>query len=122
MVCVVVPQELLNCAADCLLLVLVALEMLVDVQQVHVVKDGGRGCILNDLGSITESKEQGPKCLHSDCAKTKSTLSSKVGVHFLRYSFDEHKLTVSSKIFDAEYCTFPYLWRPVLQALVKEGQ
>ena len=34
---IVVPEQLTDRAADCLLLVLVVLEVLVDVQQVHVV-------------------------------------------------------------------------------------
>lgn len=78
-------------------------KMLQNLAKVQVVNNGNTCCVLYNLALIVQSQQQRPECLNTNLAKTQSTFCSDLWILVFAYAFNEKKLAVSSKIFNAEY-------------------
>lgn len=96
--------------------------MIFDLLKAHVVKNRVTGCIFHDLCGIMKSQQQRSESLWPDGSQTICALRTDLGVLLLGNSFNEHQLSMSSKILDAQDGTFSNIGRLILQALIEEWQ
>ena len=97
-------------------------ELVANLLKRHVDEDGSAGCFFDDGNWVMKSQKERSECLWADGAKAKSTFSSYLWILFFGDSFNEHELSMCSKVFNTENCTFSHTSWFILETFIKERQ